>query len=239
MGKYQVRVHTFLQEVETTIDKKTIGRQLVLEVTDAISVKPTYFFSLQYDTKDGRRKFLSLEKAVLDHKIDHRHKSLHLYLRLRVHPPNPGDIQQENTKLIIYRELKQAVETGEMNCTAKTHDDLSNFSKHDRMEDYLNTVAENVESYGIERYNMKRDDGYPVLLSVSLSGMAIKAGTATSEIPFSKLKQAARGRKSLTIVPVAPAADVKLLGPDSSFVKEVQETIMVNYYVHKQLLGTI
>ncbi|XP_064082269.1 uncharacterized protein LOC135198534 [Macrobrachium nipponense] len=126
-----------------------------------------------------------------------------------------------------------------MNCIAKVHDDLSNFSKYDRMEDYLNTVAENVETYGITRYNMKREDGYPVLLSVNLKGMTIRAGTATSEISFSKMKQVARGRKSLTVIPVAPGADVKLLGPDSCFVKEVQETIMVNYYVHKQLLGTI
>ncbi|XP_068207626.1 moesin/ezrin/radixin homolog 1-like isoform X1 [Palaemon carinicauda] len=239
MGKYQVRVHTFLQDVETAIDKKTIGRQLVLEVADIISVKPTYFFSLQYDTKDGKRKFLSLEKPILDHKIDTRHAFLQLYLRLRVQPTNPADIKEENTKLIIYREIKQAIETGELNCSGKIHDDLSHFSKHERIEDYLNTVSKNVEGYGIMKYNMKRDDGYPVLLSVDVRGVSIRAGTEESEIPFSKMKQVARGRKSVTLMPLAPAAEVKLQGSDSSFAKEVQETIMVNYYVHKQLLGTI
>lgn len=228
-------MHTFLQEVECFVDKKTLGRQLVSEVTDIIGVKPALFFSLQYDTKDGRRKFLSLNKCVLDHKLDKRHKPLQMYLRLRIYPPREVPLNVGNTRLVVYRELKQAISTGELICPAEVVANLNRLAEEERIEDYLHEIAEKLENYGVTQFNMKREDGYPILFRTTISGIKITAGNEKLEIPFSKMKNVDRKNKALIINQLAPAPDVKVIGPDSNFVKEVQEIIMIYYAVHKQL----
>ncbi|XP_042892488.1 uncharacterized protein LOC122266720 [Penaeus japonicus] len=237
MTRKQAHITTAVKDVDLVIEAKTKGWQMILDIALAIGMQQTehtLWFGVQYVNKKGHRKWIKDNRYVLDHRLDKRKKPLQFALRVKVFPEIFSKVDDRIAQVLIYRQLREHIEKGELNCPQDKIEVLTKLAEDDNIEGYMN-AARNLEEYGKMYFKLTRADGARVDLTVNHSGITVSCRNENSAITFEEIQVTKTGKTSVCITKAGQASKaIKYKTEKPRSCKKVVEAIESYLEVYRQ-----
>ncbi|XP_027226675.2 radixin [Penaeus vannamei] len=237
MTRKQAHITTGATDVDLVIEAKTKGWQMLLDIALAIGMQQTFhtlWFGVQYVDKKGQRKWIKDNRYVLDHRLDTRQKPLQFTLRVKVFPKNFSVIDDDIAQILIYKQLREHIEQGELNCLPDKLQDLAKLAEEDNIQEYMK-AAQSLEQYGKSYFKFTTEDGARTDIILSHSGITVSCRGESLTIPFEEIQDVKANKRTACITRRGQASKaIKYKSETPSYCKAAVETVTSYLEVFRQ-----
>uniref|UniRef100_A0A8C0D549 Ezrin n=1 Tax=Balaenoptera musculus TaxID=9771 RepID=A0A8C0D549_BALMU len=266
-----VRVTTMDAELEFAIQPNTTGKQLFDQVVKTIGLREVWYFGLQYVDNKGFPTWLKLDKKVSAQEV-RKENPLQFKFRAKFYPEDVSEeLIQDITQKLFFLQVKEGILSDEIYCPPETavllgsyavQAKFGDFSKELHKSGYLSSerlipqrdnamleylkIAQDLEMYGINYFEIKNKKGTDLWLGVDALGLNIyeKDDKLTPKIgfPWSEIRNISFNDKKFVIKPIdKKAPDFVFYAPRLRINKRILQLCMGNHelYMRRRKPDTI
>ncbi|XP_023600755.1 ezrin [Myotis lucifugus] len=266
-----VRVTTMDAELEFAIQPNTTGKQLFDQVVKTIGLREVWYFGLQYVDNKGFPTWLKLDKKVSAQEV-RKENPLQFKFRAKFYPEDvPEELIQDITQKLFFLQVKEGILSDEIYCPPETAVLLGSYAVQAKFGDYNKEmhksgylsserlipqrdsamleylkIAQDLEMYGINYFEIKNKKGTDLWLGVDALGLNIyeKEDKLTPKIgfPWSEIRNISFNDKKFVIKPIdKKAPDFVFYAPRLRINKRILQLCMGNHelYMRRRKPDTI
>eukprot|EP00070_Physeter_catodon_P043699 XP_028350593.1 ezrin isoform X3 [Physeter catodon] len=266
-----VRVTTMDAELEFAIQPNTTGKQLFDQVVKTIGLREVWYFGLQYVDNKGFPTWLKLDKKVSAQEV-RKENPLQFKFRAKFYPEDVSEeLIQDITQKLFFLQVKEGILSDEIYCPPETavllgsyavQAKFGDYSKDPHKSGYLGSerlipqrdsamleylkIAQDLEMYGINYFEIKNKKGTDLWLGVDALGLNIyeKDDKLTPKIgfPWSEIRNISFNDKKFVIKPIdKKAPDFVFYAPRLRINKRILQLCMGNHelYMRRRKPDTI
>ncbi|CAO2628670.1 Ezr [Lemmus lemmus] len=269
-----VRVTTMDAELEFAIQPNTTGKQLFDQVVKTIGLREVWYFGLQYVDNKGFPTWLKLDKKVSAQEV-RKENPVQFKFRAKFYPEDVAEeLIQDITQKLFFLQVKEGILSDEIYCPPETAVLLGSYAVQAKFGDYNKEmhksgylsserlipqsptrdsamleylkIAQDLEMYGINYFEIKNKKGTDLWLGVDALGLNIyeKDDKLTPKIgfPWSEIRNISFNDKKFVIKPIdKKAPDFVFYAPRLRINKRILQLCMGNHelYMRRRKPDTI